>query len=101
MNTTTSELLKTLSDAITASGKKLSEIGKESIFEYLKRSEVQKNLWEGLYEKLKNLHEPGNHGTSGPGTADYLYGNSTTSLTQEKHREPRKKVFGEVKKIAG
>jgi hypothetical protein len=93
MNTTTSELLKTLSDAITASGKKLSEIGKEPIFEYLKRSEVQKNLWEGLYEKLKNLHEPGNHGTSGPGTAD--------SLPQEKHREPRKKVFGEVKKIAG
>ena len=98
MNTTTSELLKTLSDAITASGKKLSEIGKESIFEYLKRSEVQKNLWEGLYEKLKNLHEP--HTTAinqnswhDPGWSEQIQ--DTTG------KQPRKKVFSEIKKIAG
>ena len=42
----TKELLTTLSDAVTASGKTLNEIGKDPIFEYLKRSEIPKNLWE-------------------------------------------------------
>jgi hypothetical protein len=92
MNTTT-EILKTLSDAVTASGKKLSEIGKEPIFEFLKRNETPKNLWEGIYEKLLQIH---NHVEQKP-KLDY----SDNSHNDVKHREPRKKVFSEIKKIAG
>jgi hypothetical protein len=92
MNTTT-EILKTLSDAVTASGKKLSDIGKEPIFEFLKRNETPKNLWEGIYEKLLQIH---NHVVQKP-KLDYL----DNSHNDVKHREPRKKVFSEIKKIAG
>jgi hypothetical protein len=88
----TAELLKTLSDAVTASGKKLGEIGKEPIFEFLKRNETPSNLWEGIYEKLRQLHEPYN-----PPKVDY----TDNSHNDVKHREPRKKVFSEIKKIAG
>jgi hypothetical protein len=87
----TAELLKTLSDAVTASGKKLSEIGKDPIFEFLKRNETPSNLWEGIYEKLKHLHEPQQS------KVDY----TDSSHNDVKHREPRKKVFSEIKKIAG
>ena len=92
----TKELLKTLSDAVTASGKSLSEIGKEPIFEFLKRNETPMNLWEGLYEKLQNLHAPQNASAIGS-KVDY----SETTHSDVKHREPRKKLFSEIKKIAG
>lgn len=95
---TTSELLKTLSDAVTASGKKLSEIGKEPIFEYLKRSEVPKNLWEGLYEKLKNLHEPQTTAIDQNSWHDSSWSNEVPDSNK---KQPRKKVFSEIKKIAG
>ena len=98
----TKELLSTLSDAVTASGKQLSEIGKDPIFEYLKRSEIPKNLWEGLYEKLQRIH-------SDPYTSyieDAIDSKSTHNYSENvprdvKHREPRKKLFSEIKKIAG
>ena len=96
----TKELLSTLSDAVTASGKPLSEIGKDPIFEYLKRSEIPKNLWEGLYEKLQRIHsDPYN-------IEDAIDSKSTHNYSENvprdvKHREPRKKLFSEIKKIAG
>lgn len=93
----TAELLKTLSDAVTASGKRLSEIGKDPIFEYLKRSEVPKNLWEGIYNKLLNLHEPPT--TTGQNSwHDTSWSEQVTDTTG---KQPRKKVFSEIKKIAG
>lgn len=95
MNTT--ELLKTLSDAVTASGKSLSEIGKEPIFEFLKRNETPKNLWEGIYEKLRHIHAPQNVSTAIGSKVDY----TDNSHNDVKYREPRKKVFSEIKKIAG
>ncbi len=91
----TAELLKTLSDAVTASGKSLSEIGKEPIFEFLKRNETPRNLWEGIYEKLYSLHNPSRPQTVGG--VDY----TDNTHNEVKHREPRKKVFSEIKKIAG
>lgn len=92
----TKELFKTLSDAVTASGKKFSEIGKEPIFEYLKRSEVPKNLWEGLYEKLKNLHEPSTNNQSNWHDVGW-----SEEVPDTNKKQPRKKVFSEIKKIAG
>ena len=93
----TKELLSTLSDAVTASGKSLGEIGKEPIFEYLKRSEVPKNLWEGLYEKLKNLHEPQTTAIN----QNSWHDSSWSEQIPDTGKQPRKKVFSEIKKIAG
>lgn len=100
----TKELLKTLSDAVTASGKSLKEIGKDPIFEFLKRSEIPKNLWEGIYEKLRNIHGDGDPYTSY--VEDAIGSKSTHKYSENapsdvKHREPRKKLFSEIKKIAG
>lgn len=102
MNIPTSmiEIVSGLSDAVTASGKKLAEIGRDPIMQYLEKVGAPKKYWNEIYEKLRDLHDPGRHGTSGPGNS------STPSYTQtilplEKHREPRKSVFGPVKKIAG
>ena len=95
----TKELLKTLSDAVTASGKSLNEIGKDPIFEYLKRSEIPNNLWEGLYEKLQHLHYPSSKNVVD--SIGYQYSDITDTHSDVKHREPRKKLFSEIKKIAG
>lgn len=94
----TKELLKTLSDAVTASGKSLKEIGKEPIFEYLKRSEVPKNLWEGIYNKLLNLHEPQTTAIDQNSWHDASWSDQVSDTTG---KQPRKKVFSEIKKIAG
>lgn len=94
------EIVSGLSDAVTASGKKLAEIGRDPIMQYLEKVGAPKKYWNEIYEKLRDLHDPGRHGTSGPGnssTPSY----TQTILPQEKHREPRKSVFGPVKKIAG
>ena len=96
--TSMSEIVASLSDAVVASGKKLTDIGKEPILQYLEKVGAPKKYWNEIYEKLRDLHDPGRHGTSGTGnSASY----TQTILPQEKHREPRKSVFGEVKKIAG
>ena len=93
------EIISSLSDAVTASGKKLTEIGKEPILHYLEKVGTPKKYWDEIYEKLRDLHDAGRHGTSGPGNTTPSY--TQTILPQEKHREPRKTVFGPVKKIAG
>ena len=98
--TSMTEIVASLSDAVVASGKKLTDIGKEPILQYLEKVGAPKKYWNEIYEKLRDLHDPGRHGTSGPGnssTPSY----TQTILPQEKHREPRKSVFGPVKKIAG
>lgn len=91
------EIVASLSDAVVASGKKLTDIGKEPILQYLEKVGAPKKYWNDIYEKLRDLHEPGRHGTSGPAATSY----APATLPQEKHREPRKSVFGPVKKIAG
>ena len=89
------EIIGQLSDAVTASGKKVSEIGKDAIFEYLNRVGIPKSKWNEMYEKLKSIHEP----KKAPTTAHEY--EPPAPLPDEKKREPRKKVFSEIKKIAG
>jgi len=100
MNINNTEILKTLSDAIIASGKKLSEIGKEPIFEYLRRAEVPKNQWEGIYSKLQSLHEPDRQSVV---VESNTWHDSSWSeeVPDVNKKQPRKKVFSEIKKIAG
>lgn len=92
------EIIVQLSDAVTASGKKVSEIGKDAIFEYLNRVGIPKQKWSEMYEKLKSIHEPQKSSATAIGSkVDY----TDNSHNEVKHREPRKKVFSEIKKIAG
>jgi len=99
--TSMSEIVASLSDAVVASGKKLTEIGKEPIVQYLEKVGAPKKYWNEIYEKLRDIHEPGIHGTSGPAASAAHASYTQTILPQEKHREPRKSVFGPIKKIAG
>jgi hypothetical protein len=107
---TTKEIITSLSDAITASGKPLKEL-KSPIFDYLRKNNVSETTWEGIWQKLNTLHndsKQGSLGTSGSsGTQEPKedkrekvvdYSQSTSDL---KVREPRKTVFGPIKKIAG
>lgn len=94
------EIIGQLSDAVTASGKKVSEIGKDAIFEYLNRVGIPKSKWNEMYEKLKSIHEPKKATTQAIGSHAYEYEPPAPS-PDEKKREPRKKVFSEIKKIAG
>ena len=92
--TSISEIVAGLSDAVVASGKKLADIGKEPILQYLEKVGAPKQYWNDIYERLKDIHDPGSRATSGAPQPQQ-------TLPQEKHREPRKSVFGPVKKIAG
>jgi len=91
---TISQIIEQLSHAVTASGKKVAEIGKDAIFDYLKKVGVPRQKWEEMYENLKSLHEP--KPPQEAASVDY-----SKSIVETKHREPRKKVFSEIKKIAG
>lgn len=86
---TTKEVITTLSDAVLASGKPLKEL-KDPIFDYLRKNGVSETTWEGIWENLNTLHnEPKKEVDYSPSTSDL------------KVREPRKSVFGPIKKIAG
>lgn len=95
-------LVNQIVDSITASGKKFNEISKDSIFSLLKRSGVSQTDWTSIYEKLENLYYPKNkeikEDKRGLSTnVDY----SDSSHNDVKTRQPRKSVFGDIKKIAG
>lgn len=92
------EIVASLSDAIVASGKKLADIGREPIMQYLEKVGAPKQYWNEIYENLRSIHDPGSSGTSGPGRHAIP---EKPILPQEKHRDPRKSVFGPINKIAG
>jgi hypothetical protein len=99
-----------LVDAVTASGKKFSEISKESILAFLERQGEPRNTWESTYQKLGDIFNPNNKSSSGfagsPLKQDRLHKSSVVDYTDNSHndvkvRQPRKSIFGEIKKIAG
>jgi hypothetical protein len=96
------EIVNTLVDAITASGKKFTEIGKDAVFGFLKREGISEKHWEGIYERLKEVYVPKKQklyqgSVSQAAQVDY----SDSSHNNVKVREPRKSIFSEIKKIAG
>lgn len=102
------EIVNTLMDAITASGKKFTEIPKETIFEYLKKVGVPTNKHNDIYKNLGESYGiKSNYGTSGSVTMGDSQRNSTkqivdytdTTHNDVKKREPRKTVFSEIKKL--
>ena len=92
---TTKEIITSLSDAVLASGKPLKEL-KDPIFDYLRKNGVSEETWDGIWEKLNTLHKESTKEVKVGKIVDYSQ--STSDL---KVREPRKTVFGPIKKIAG
>jgi len=105
------EILKQAMDAVTASGRKFSEIKKESFLNFFEKEGVSKKMWESLYSDLENAYsskkkkydaEPVMDDTldkiSESKPLDYYSNNKQNDVKQ---RTPRKNIFGEISKIAG
>ena len=91
---TTKEIITNLSDVVIASGKPLKEL-KDPIFDYLRKINASETTWEGIWQKLNTLHNEPKQEIKKEKVVDYSQ--STSDL---KVREPRKTVFGPIKKIA-
>jgi len=99
-----------LIEAVQASGKKFSEINKESILSFLERQGEPRNTWESTYQKLGEVFNPNKKSSSGFDRSllkeDRTHKSSVVDYTDNSHndvkvRQPRKTVFSEIKKIAG
>ena len=102
-----------LVEAVQASGKKFTEISKESIFAFLDRQGESRNTWESTYQKLNEVFNnsksksnsrssSGNAGVkSVPISMASVVDYNDTSHNDVKVRQPRKSIFSEIKKIAG
>ena len=92
---TTKEIITNLSDVVIASGKPLKEL-KDPIFDYLRKINASETTWQGIWQKLNTLHNEPKQEVKKEKVVDYSQ--STSDL---KVREPRKTVFGPIKRIAG
>jgi hypothetical protein len=107
-----SSTFNSLVEAVQASGKKFSEISKESILAFLERQGEPRNTWESTYQKLGEVFNPKkkNMSSSGFGGStlkeDRTHKSTVVDYTDNSHndvkvRQPRKSIFGEIKKVAG
>lgn len=105
---TVEKIIKDLSDAVVASGRPINTL-QEAIFNYFKTNDIPDKLRSGIWQKLVDLHS-GNLGTSGgAGKSNQDFNNIkearvvdySQNTSDLKKREPRKSVFGNIKKIAG
>jgi hypothetical protein len=100
-----------LVEAVQVSGKKFSEISKDSILAFLERQGEPRNSWESTYQKLADAFNPKkSNSSSGFGGStlkeDRSHKSAVVDYTDNSHndvkvRQPRKSVFEEIKKIAG
>jgi len=112
---TVEKIIKDLSDAVVASGRPINTLH-EAIFNYFKTNDIPEKLRSGIWQKLVDLHTnslnniSGNLGTSGgAGKSNQDFNNLkearvvdySQNTSDLKKREPRKSVFGDIKKIAG
>lgn len=107
-----SNTFNSLVEAVQASGKKFGEISKESVLAFLERQGEPRNSWESTYQKLGEVFNPKkkNMSSSGFGGStlkeDRTHKSSVVDYTDNSHndvkvRQPRKSIFGEIKKVAG
>jgi hypothetical protein len=102
-----------LVEAVQASGKKFSEISKDSILAFLERQGEPRNTWESTYQKLADAFSPKKKSTNKSSSGDAGFSapyqmpeSAVVDYTDNSHndvkvRQPRKSVFGEIKKVAG
>ena len=95
-----SNYVSQLVDAITASGKKFTDVSKDAIFGFLEREGVSKKNWDSIYDELRQIYHTSSKkevkNVSSP-VVDY----TDSSHNDVKVRQPRKSVFSEITKIAG
>lgn len=106
-----STTFNSLVEAVQASGKKFNEISKESILAFLERQGEPRKSWETTYQKLsdvfnskknsKNMSSSGNAGSPYQMVENTVVDYTDNSHNDVKVRQPRKSVFGEIKKVAG
>jgi hypothetical protein len=101
-----------LVEAVQASGKKFSEISKDSILSFLERQGEPRNSWESTYQKLAEVFNPkkttnkSSSGNAGFSTPYKMSESQVVDYTDNSHndvkvRQPRKSIFSEIKKVAG
>jgi len=95
------EVITALSDAITASGRPLNEIDKTSINDFLQKSRVDTDYWSYVYQKLSDLHSPKPTGSAGGSGREWKDTSWSNDIPTGNQKQPRKNVFGQIKKIAG
>jgi hypothetical protein len=96
------DIINILLDAVVASGKKFSEIPKESIFAYLDKAGINRGKWQSIYETLAGKFKE-NKATvkvvedrTPKNIVDYTENSSRNDVMK---REPRKSIFSEIKKL--
>jgi predicted solute-binding protein len=94
----TKKIINSMIDAVVASQKKFVEIPQNVIFSFFDKEGVPRNMWNNLYDQLKQKFEPVKEDRKHLSSiVDY----SDSSHNQVKVRQPRKSVFSEITKIAG
>jgi len=105
-----SNTFNTLVEAVQATGKKFSEISKESILAFLERQGEPRSTWESTYQKLGEVFNPKkkstNKSSSGSAGSPQMIESVVVDYTDNSHndvkvRQPRKSIFSEIKKVAG
>lgn len=96
------DIINILLDAIVASGKKFSEIPKESVYAYLEKAGINKSKWQGIYETLAGKFKETKstvkvvEDRTPKNIVDYTENSSRNDVMK---REPRKSIFSEIKKL--
>ena len=107
-----SNTFEALVEAVQVSGKKFTEISKDSILAFLERQGEPRNSWESTYQKLGDVFNPKKKSNSSSGFGgsplkeDRTHKSAVVDYTDNSHndvkvRQPRKSVFGEITKVAG
>jgi hypothetical protein len=108
-----SNTFDSLVEAVQVSGKKFTEISKDSILAFLERQGEPKNTWESTYQRLGDMFNPKKKSNSSSGFGgstllkeDRTHRSAVVDYTDNSHndvkvRQPRKSVFGEITKVAG
>ena len=102
---TREEILNGVKEAVKASGKMFSEIGKESFFSFFEKEGFPKKNWDSLYNDLVDFYknEKSDKQESISKQEAILRNIDYYSSTHNdvKKRTPRKSIFSEIVKIAG
>ena len=93
-NLSIDQILAHTQDAILASGKKFHELPKEAIESFLNQMGLSMDQAKKVYNHLKDEYNDTKTSVSSP------VHTPTVDHYTEKIKNPRKSVFGEIKKIA-
>ena len=95
------DIVNILLDAVVASGKKFSEIPKESVYAYLEKAGINKNKWQNIYETLAGNFKETKVSVKlvEDRTPKNIVDYTENSRNDVMKREPRKTIFSEIKKL--